>query len=68
MIVPIEHLAIHAVEALVGVDLAVGMNGLDHALFGAALAGAGALFVPAQPLKNPQLAGNGQGRAPTGRG
>jgi len=61
MIVPVSHLAIQAIMALIGVDLTGRPDGLHLALSGTDLAGAATLLAPPQPVKDTQRCRDGQG-------
>ena len=56
----VEHLAVHAVDALVGVDVPLRVDALHRALVGAPLARIAAFPVAAQPVEHPQPAGNSE--------
>ena len=60
---PVENLAIHALNALIGVDVPLRVDGADRAFPSAALAGRTAFFVSAQPVEHPQSGRNGKGSA-----
>ena len=57
-IIPINDLAVHTVEALVGIDLAERVDRLHHAVLGAKLAFVAALLAPLQPVEHAPAAGN----------
>ncbi|MNE29470.1 hypothetical protein D3C80_1229520 [compost metagenome] len=63
MVVVIELLAMHAVDALVDVDLAFRMNGLHRTFLGATLTRCTAFRPALQPFEHADPAGNGQRRA-----
>src|SRR5690606_14989603 len=64
VLVPVEILAVHAPDALVRVDVTVGVDALHRAFLGAALAGGAALRMPLEPgEEHRQTRRNGEGRA-----
>ena len=58
VVIPVNDLAVHAVEAFVGIDLAQRMDGLDHAVLGAELALVAALLPAFQPVEHVSAAGD----------
>ena len=62
MIIVVQFLAMHAVDALIDVDMSLGMDRLHRAFFGAALARRAAFRPAFQPFEHPDAAGDGQSR------
>ncbi|CAM4107566.1 hypothetical protein ACMU6081_27640 [Achromobacter mucicolens] len=59
----VQHLAMQALDALVRVDFAGGVDGLDGAFDVAALTGVAAVAVALEPVEDAQPGGDGQGGA-----
>src|SRR5215472_15505369 len=60
LVVVVKFLAVHAVDALIDVDMPLGMDRLHGAVLGAALARGSALFPAAKPFEGSDAAGNRQ--------
>ena len=63
VVVLVELLAVHAVDALVDIDLAVGVDRLNRAFLGTALAGRAAFGPALQPVEHAEPSGDRQRRA-----
>ena len=63
MVVVIQHLAVQALDAFVGIDVPFGMDGLHRALVAAALARVAAFAVTPEPVEHAQARRNRERRA-----
>src|SRR5262249_6580676 len=59
-VVVVEHLAVQALDAFVGIDHPLGMDRLDGAFVPAALAGRAAFLVALQPIEHADAGRNGK--------
>ena len=57
LVVVVQHLAVQALDALVGVDVPLGMDRLHRAFVAAALAGLPHSRIAPQPVEQPERAG-----------
>jgi hypothetical protein len=58
VIIPVKLLAVHAVNAFINIDVALGMNGLNGAFVGASLAGLATLRPSPQPFEHAHASGD----------
>ena len=62
LVIGIHHLTVQTIETFIDIDVAFGMDRLDHAFVGTALTGATTFLVPLEPGKHAHSSRNGQRR------